>query len=226
MSYDYNGAKEIYENGFIDFSFAEFMAFAKYSIHEMGKSIPVTEKDLVIRLKENSFNTIKNADSIHNACLWAKHPLNKETVVKITNFEIEKIKEVKEDYRKILFCALFLSKKDGNSDYYNRDIQDSINLSGVRFIDKEKNEFLYFLRNWIPMILGRSSRKILFSGDDEKGIFIEIDKKDNPMPHFPRYCKSCSIILKNKRKHGMCDDCYSEYCRVNQAKYDKKYKKY
>jgi len=210
MPYDFNEAENIYRNGFKDGDFNEMMAFAKYSIHEIGNTVGRTEKEMIQKMKDGGFNIILQYDTMHKTCLWAKKPLSKETTVKITKLDIENIKNVQEQYQKILFSALFLAKKDNNHNYYNRDIYDAIKLSGVKFSEEETIKFLFFLKDWLPMILGRQSRKVLYS-DIESELFMEISNKENPMKYFPRYCKNDDIIVIGKLKNGMCDNCYRVY---------------
>ena len=227
MSYDFNDAKNIFEGGFKDGSFDEMFAFAKYSIHEVGNSLRATERLMEKKLSYNGFNSINLYETIHRACLWAKKPLSKETSVIITKAEIESIKNLPEKYFRILFVALFLAKKDGNSEYYNRGIDDSIRMAGVRFNEEELNEFLFFARDYLPVTLGRMSRKVLYSNKDSD-IFAEIGKKENPMIYIPRYCKECGAEIE-KNRHGMCDDCYGEFrkeiLRKNSEDYRMKIKK-
>ena len=232
MPYDFNEAKTIYENGFSSGNFDEMMAFAKYSIYEVGNTIGKTEKLMIKDLKEIDVNVITRYDSIHKSCLWAKKPLSKETTVIITEKEIENIKNVREDYRKVLFAALFLAKKDNNCNYYNRDIQDAIRLSGVANLFKENTneraDLLFFFKEWIPMIMGRSGRKVLYSCENGPS-YLEINNKENPMKFFIKYCKKCQQPMIEKNRHGMHDLCYNEYrmevLRKNSENYRKINKK-
>ena len=208
MDYDYLDAKTIYENGFVKGDFDEIFAFAKISIHEERNSERVTEKLILSELKSSGMNTVSLYEVVHKAVLWAKKPLSKESSVFIYEQELENIRVVADNFSRVLFAALFLAKKDGNPDYYNRDIQEAISLSKVRGFSKNSDErllFYKFTKDWIPCILNTASRRILYS-DNNSPLAFEIDKKENPMKYFPKYCRECGKRL------GFTAHNRSQYC--------------
>lgn len=230
-------AKGLFENGFEKYDSHEFVAFSKYT-NSLGWNRDKIEKEIIKRCSEkDGYNLVMNYQTISNSLKARKYNLlNDVESIWITDKEIEFFKNIQfEKYSKILFYVLVIARRDNpgvfEKLYYNYSINDAIKNSGVNFSELERENFNswagvngYLLTTRSNSLTGKISWLIGYSNNGENSVHIVDFKKI--MSYFPRYCKQCGKILEEKKKHGMCDECYNEYCRVNQAKYDKKYKKY
>lgn len=229
-------AKDLFENGFEKYDYHEFAAFSKYA-NSLGWNRDKIEKEIIERCSEkDGYNLVMNYNVISNSLKARKYKLLSDIdSVWITDKEIEFFKSVPEKYSKILFYILVTARRD-NPDafeklYYNYKINDAIKNSGIIFSELEREQFNtwsgingYLLTTRSHSLTGKISWLIGYCNEGENSLQITDFKKI--ISYFPKYCKQCGKVLEEKKKHGMCGNCYIEYCTVNQANYDKKYRKY
>jgi hypothetical protein len=242
---EFKEAERIIEKGFTrNVNFPEVSLLAKY-YRNKGYGFKRIEK-LILELCHKHipyFDEDNYAETIHKAIDVAKTYKIKENVnyVIITKSELESIKNIPSNYRKILFTMLVLAKKDKFLDvkvkvkerkeygyYCNYKIESVADKIGIRLNEEQLNDFKYFADGMNNLISstskGVSFWRICFANDDSD-LVIVVDDFENILKFLPDICEVCGEeIIDRKRKQKYCEVCKVEKEREKDR--EKKKRKY
>lgn len=218
-------AKKLFEEGFVEFTYTEFVAYAKYAHWEHNWNRDKIEKVIIEKCSQNTnFNLVLNYDTISKAVSKRKYALLEDIVsVNITKKEIDFFKNVPESYSKILFCILVMAKRDmpnyKDKLYYNYSLDDAIKISGISMNQKEKDAFNIYCGKNEFLIATYSSANNWFVGFNDTcdaTSIIVIDKFDKIISFFPKWCEKCgNIFERTGRTQKMCKKCAIEKEKEN-----------
>lgn len=207
-------AKKVFEEGFSEYNYDEFVAFSRYS-HSLGWSKDKIEKEIIRKCSENpEINIVLTYETIHKSVLRCKYRFMEEVEgVWITQNEINFFKSIPEKYAKVLFVILVMAKRDNPNYedrlYYNYELSTAINSSNNRMKQSEYDEFNYWCGSNNYLLATRksiSAWEILFFDNDEKAIYVNDFKKI--ISFFPNFCEKCGNIFEKKnRNQRICNNC-------------------
>lgn len=226
--YEKERAEWLLENGFSSFmSYSDLLILAKYFKH-MGKNRTQIRKSLLaFCVKYNpDFNDVlsrKKIDSVINKA--QKYGLRLKFDVPITKKEMASIKAIG-DYKKekILFVMLVISKyfrlnptnlkeklpsKYDENFYVNEKLTDIVKMAGINITKAERQRIIHELKmtGLIDATL-KGSYKIEFVDSTSKPSFFVTDM-NNIVSFYPFLCQKCGKIIEKKKRHNLCDGCYS-----------------
>lgn len=207
-------AKGIFENGFSEYDYDEFVAFSRYA-NSLGWTKEKIEKEIIRLCSENpEFNIVLGYNVIHKASMRSKYPFIEEVEgIWITKNEIEFFRMLPEKYGKVLFVTLVMAKRDNprftDRLYYNYELSTAINASNNRMNAKEYDEFNYWCGSNDYLLATRkaiSSWEIRYFGKDEGIIYVNDFKKI--VSFYPYFCSKCNnLFTKTSSRNTVCNNC-------------------
>lgn|GEM_PF-3713804 len=248
---DYEYGKNIFENGFEKFSYWDVFALAQYLYWELEYKERRIIKYLInfSEKYDKNFNLVLSRKAIQSAMKSAiKIKPQSDVDVVITQYEIEKIKTVKNyKFQKLLFAMIVSAKREKFDTIYPKNKKTFL---GYSISHKNTHKFCRELQikvsiKNVPMLLHQfvllglldASRnqkaKIMFANDNSKPA-VKVLANDNPIEKYISenggeiiYCEKCGLPTpKTSNRQKFCKDCQKiirkEKVRVNVGNFRKK----
>lgn len=206
----------IFENGFIEYNYAEMCGYARYA-HQVKKwSKDKIEKSIRVKFFDKGKNIVLLRDIIHKAVLSSKYDFLEVESVVITKAEIEKIKLIKNrKYQKAVFGILVFAKKGGvchrgkpSLSCDDSVLNDICKKVGVIFNPIDFEDFLIFSRGLIHRQPSRRKGYWILEMAEDDETYCTITEFERVQDYIPTWCKECGKETNKRRDY--CDECGKE----------------
>jgi hypothetical protein len=230
---EYRYAENLLNNGFSTKRISKYdlSYLAKY-LRAQGLGFTRIEKKLIelCLIHDPYFNPIANKNNINYAIISSKKYKLKELIPTfITKSEVEVLKNVDDQKRRILFTMLVLAKFDKFQDvrinktvgaqpfgyYANYKLETIIRYAHVRIAGAKLNELKYELDHilgYISSTLNEKTQswKINFINDVDSPVIL-INEYSNIFNYMPYFCSECgAMIFRKSNRQKLCNDCFEK----------------